>query len=264
MRVMALQYAPSWLDPEASHATVEDAIDRAAPPEGSFIVLPEMCDTGWCLDSKAAIRNDCMAWATDLAIRRRIHLQVGFATKDPNPPGAANAAAIVHPDGSHSPVYRKVHPFGFTEEPEHYVAGDRIVVEPVGPFQASPSICYDLRFPELHRLAVASGAEILSIGANWPRARATHWRALVIARAIENQCFVIAVNRTGSDPTFDYGGGSLIVDPEGQVLAEGGDAPVMLEVDIDRSTLDSWRRRFPALRDRREPLLGRVDVAERD
>ena len=264
MKVMALQYAPAWLDPEASHAMVEEALDRASPPEDSFIVLPEMCDTGWCLDPEAATRQNCVEWATNLAIRHRVHLQVGFATRVSRPPGAANAALIVHPDGSRSPVYEKVHPFGFTEEPEHYVAGERVVIEKVGPFRVAPSICYDLRFPELHRLAVVAGAEILAIGANWPRKRAAHWRALIIARAIENQAFVIAVNRTGSDPSFDYGGGSLIVDPEGRILAEGKEDPVMLEAEIDRSTLDSWRNGFPALRDLRAGLLGEIDVADGD
>ena len=264
MKVMALQYAPAWLDPEASHAMVEEAIDRASPPEGSFIVLPEMCDTGWCLDPEAVTPTTCVEWATHLARHHRVHLQIGFATRVARPPGAANAALIVHPDGSRSPVYEKVHPFGFTAEPEHYVAGDRVVIEKVGPFQVAPSICYDLRFPELHRLAVVAGAEILAIGANWPRTRAAHWRALVVARAIENQAFVIAVNRTGSDPSFDYGGGSLIVDPEGRILAEATDHPMMLEAEIDRNTLDSWRDGFPALRDRRASLLGEIDVTRGD
>ena len=260
MKVMALQYAPAWLDPQTTHAMIEEHVDRASPPEDAFIVLPEMCDTGWSLDSRSTTRSDCLAWATNLAVRRRIHLQVGFATQVSRPPGAANAALIVHPDGSHSPIYEKVHPFGFTEEPEHYAAGDRVVIERVGPFRVAPSVCYDLRFPELHRLSVVAGAEILAIGANWPRPRAAHWRALVIARAIENQAFVIATNRTGSDPTFDYGGASLIVDPEGRILAEAGEDPVMLEADIDPETLRSWRREFPALRDRRRELLGEIDV----
>ena len=264
MKVMALQYAPAWLDPQASHALVEEAIDRAEPPEGTFIVLPEMCDTGWCLEPEAVIGNDCVEWASNLARHHRIHLQVGFATRIPRPPGAANAALIVHPDGTRSPVYEKVHPFGFTKEPEHYAAGDRIVIEKVGPFRVAPSICYDLRFLELHRLAVMAGAEILAIGANWPRSRAAHWRALIVARAIENQAFVIAANRTGHDPSFKYGGGSLIVDPQGRVLAEGRDAPMMLEAEIDPHTLESWRSEFPALRDLHPRLLGEIEVADHD
>ena len=264
MKVMALQYAPIWHHPRDSQAAMEAAIDLASPPEGTFIVLPEMCDTGWSFDPEVTTSGDTSAWASKLAVSRGIHLQVGFGIRVPEAPGAANAAMIAHPDGSISDIYAKVHPFGFTDEPHHYAAGRRIVLDRVGDFQVAPSICYDLRFPELHRLAVAAGAEILAIGANWPRARAAHWRALVIARAIENQAFVIAVNRTGRDPSFDYGGGSLIVGPEGDVLAEAGDEPTMLEADIDRRPLERWRERFPALADRRAELLGRLDVVGRD
>lgn len=264
MRILALQYAPTWLSPRESHATVEAAIDRVSPPRGAFVVLPEMCDTGWSLDPEETTGGGTRSWAIQLAESRGIHLQVGFGIRVPEAPGAANASMIAHPDGSTSEIYAKVHPFGFTDEPLHYVAGDRIVLDRVGEFRVAPSICYDLRFPELHRLSVAAGAEILAIGANWPRERATHWRALVIARAIENQAFVIAVNRTGSDPSFDYGGGSLIVGPDGSILAEAGEEPAVLEADIDRRPLDEWRATFPALADRRSELLGRLDVAGRD
>ena len=89
------------------------------------------------------------------------------------------------------------------------------MIDHAGPFTVAPTICYDLRFPEVHRVAVDHGADLLVIVANWPRERAMHWRALVIARAIENQAFVIAVNRTGEDPTFTFDGGSLIVSPTG-------------------------------------------------
>ena len=125
---------------------------------------------------------------------------------------------------------------------------------------AAPSICYDLRFPELHRLAVAGGAQILSIGANWPRARIAHWRSLAIARAIENQSCVIAVNRVGSDPDHEYGGNSMIIGPDGGILAEAGDSATLLEADLDLDELLERRRSFPALVDRRDELLGRADI----
>ena len=108
---------------------------------------------------------------------------------------------------------------------------------------------------KLHRIATAGGAEVLSIIANWPSARIEHWRALVVARAIENQAFVIAVNRVGSDPAHEYGGRSMLVSPLGEVLAEGGDEPTMLQAEFDRDELLAYRDRFPALSDRRSDLL---------
>ncbi len=264
MQVIALQYAPTWLDKSASHRTVEAMLEAVRPEAGAFVVLPEMSDTGWSMDVDAVVEGDSIGWARRLTADLRIHLQIGFARRVDRAPGAANAAIVIHPDGRTSPVYEKIHPFGFTPEPDHFAAGTAIVLERVGSFQTAPSICYDLRFPELHRLAVAEGAEILAIGANWPVERAAHWRALVIARAVENQTYVIATNRTGSDPTFDFGGGSLIVGPDGSVLAEGGSGPEAVTAVVDESTLQRWRRVFPALRDRRSELLGEIPVRRRD
>ena len=223
MHVLALQYAPAWHDKPASHAIVEAMVEAAKPPEGALVVLPEMSDCGWTMDTDMATRGDSLGWAPACAARWRTSVQIGFARRVDRSPGFANATAIVHPDGRIGPVYEKMHPFGFTDEPRFYAAGTEVVLDRVGGFGIAPSICYDLRFPELHRVATAGGAEVLSIIANWPTARIEHWRALVIARAIENQAFVIAVNRVGSDPSHEYGGRSMLVSPLGEVLAEGGE-----------------------------------------
>ncbi len=254
MHAIALQYAPVWHDKAASHALIESMLADAAPPPGSLVALPEMGDTGWSLEAEAVVSGDTTGWAASVARRYGIHLVVGFARAVDRPPGAANAVVIAHPDGSLGPVYEKLHPFGFTPEPQSYASGERIVIDHAGPFTVAPTICYDLRFPEVHRVAVDHGADLLVIVANWPRERATHWRALVIARAIENQAFVVAVNRTGEDPTFTFDGGSLIVSPTGEILAEGGRDAAAVRADLDIEVLRDWRRRFPALADRRDAL----------
>ena len=260
MQAIALQYSPVWCQKTASHRIVESLLEAAEPEPGAFVVLPEMADTGWSLDPRKTIQGDTLGWAAEIAVRHQIHLQIGFSRQVERAPGASNAAVIAHPDGSFGPIYEKVHPFGFTSEPAHVAAGEKLVLDQVGEYVVAPSICYDLRFPELHRLAVAGGAEILAIGANWPRDRATHWRALVIARAIENQAFVIATNRAGNDPSFCYEGGSLIVGPDGTVLAEGGANTEVVSASFDRSMLTNWREKFPALADRRAELLGSFPV----
>ncbi len=97
----------------------------------------------------------------------------------------------------------------------------------------------------------------MTVIASWPRERAAHWRTLAIARAIENQAYVVAVNRTGSDPSYTYAGGSLVISPLGEVLDEGGTTEDAMVCGVfDRATLDDWRRRFPALVDLHRPLLG--------
>lgn len=260
MHVLALQYAPAWHDKPGSQAIVEAMVEAAQPPPGTLVVLPEMSDCGWTMDTEAATRGDSLGWAAACAARWRTWVQIGFARRVDRAPGHANATAIVHPDGRIGPVYEKMHPFGFTEEPRFYAAGDEIVLDRIEDFQVAPSICYDLRFPELHRLATAGGAEVLSIIANWPTVRIHHWRALVIARAIENQAFVIAVNRVGSDPSHAYGGHSMLVSPRGEVLAEGGEDATTLQAEFDRAELLRYRDDFPAHADRRADMLdpGRI------
>ena len=161
-------------------------------------------------------------------------------------------------------TYRKVHLFSPGREDRHYRAGESITLVDVqsedGTWRIAPAICYDLRFPELFRLAALAGAEVFTIGACWPAPRAPHRRALAIARAIENQAYVVACNRIGRDPNVDHAGDSFIVAPSGEVIAEAGDAECVLTATLDRDELLRWRDRFPALRDLRRSLLGNVRV----
>jgi predicted amidohydrolase len=148
-------------------------------------------------------------------------------------------------------------------EPEFIESGDRLLIARCGDVNVCPLVCYDLRFPELWRLpALASEhpAEVFTIGASWPTPRAAHWRALLIARAIENLVFVIGVNRTGRDPSHSYAGGSMIVSHAGEILAEAGDGPEVIQADLDLEALRAWRRDFPALRDAQKHLLGTIPI----
>ena len=113
-------------------------------------------------------------------------------------------------------------------------------------------ICYDVRCPELRRIAAGAGAEVFTIGASWPSARQSHWRSLLIARAIENQAYVVSVNRVGADPHLQYVGGSVIVSPTGEILAEAdGETPQVVLADIDPALAVDARARIPALKNER-------------
>ena len=114
------------------------------------------------------------------------------------------------------------------------------------------SICYDLRFPELfRRYAVADGAKLMLICAEWPLVRVAHWRSLLVARAIENQCFVVATNSCGETGGAVFGGHSMIVDPWGQIVAEAGEDERLLTAEIDLDEADGVRRQIPVFADRR-------------
>ena len=259
MILAALQLDIAWHDPAANRSRVEAMLRGRRLPPGSFVLLPELFDVGFSTDLAAILPSDAPRWAAALARELAIHLQFGFPELAPDGFGR-NCMAIARPDGSLSPTYAKIHPFGYGRETESFRGGDRLVLVPCGEFLVMPAVCYDLRFPELFRHAALAGANLISIGASWPEPRAAAWRALSIARAIENQSFLVACNRVGTDPNARYSGGSLVVSPEGEVLAEGDASESIVEARCDLARCDAWRARFPALRDARRSLLGSIGI----
>jgi predicted amidohydrolase len=162
-----------------------------------------------------------------------------------------NVATVAGPVGQVLCEYTKFHPFPLGPEINTFHPGDQTLLFEWGGLQVAPVICYDLRFPELFRRALQMGAECFAIIACWPTVRLSHWRALCIARAIENQAFVFACNRTGEEPGNSYSGGSLIVSPMGDVLAEGSAASQVVSAEVDPGVLRRWREQVPAWKDHR-------------
>ena len=143
-------------------------------------------------------------------------------------------------------------PFAPGGEAQHYVAGERAVVFRWGDCRVSPFICYDLRFPEIFREAAAAHRpELFVVIASWPEKRISHWMALLKARAIENQAYVVGVNRIGSDPYYAYTGQSAIIDPHGEVLADAGEGEGVIRAELDLATLRKYREGLPFLGDMR-------------
>ncbi|HEX5446549.1 MAG TPA: nitrilase-related carbon-nitrogen hydrolase, partial [Pirellulales bacterium] len=163
-------------------------------------------------------------------------------------------AAAFGPTGALVARYAKLQPFTLADETKHYEAGGSVVTFPWQGFSVAPFVCYDLRFPELFRASVRRGAELMVVIANWPQSREAHWLALLRARAIENQSYVLGVNRAGDDPHLRYGGHSLLVDPRGETVIEAGSGPQVLSAEIERATLVDYRRDFPALGDMRSDI----------
>jgi predicted amidohydrolase len=264
----AVQFDIAWHDPSENRRRMEALLDAhglvangtaSSATSGGLVLLPELCDVGFTIALDEVLPSTAPAWAASLARTRGLHIAVGAARRHADGFGR-NECTIARPDGSLAPAYAKVHPFGFGRETEAYRGGDRLVLVGVGPFTVCPLVCYDLRFPELWRLATLAGADCFVVGASWPAARRQHWRALLIARAIENQAFVVGCNRIGNDPSLAYAGGSIIVGPTGEVLAEAGDEATVLAVEADHEELAAWRRKFPALRDVHRALLGAIEI----
>jgi predicted amidohydrolase len=259
MRAHLIQLDIAWEDKPANYDRVEHLIARASPGEGDLVVLPEMFDTGFSLntgvtaDTQGATLRQLCQIAGDLGV----YIQGSRTVRECHRDKAHNRALIIGPGGEPIAEYSKVHPFSYGREPEAFEGGREVVTYdwsaggPAQTLRVCPAICYDLRFPELFRLGLKRGAEVFAIGANWPASRAAHWRALLIARAIENQAFVLGVNRAGSDPHLSYQGGSIAVGPRGDVLGELGSEESVLSVDLNPAHVRSWRETFPAWKDLR-------------
>jgi predicted amidohydrolase len=176
-----------------------------------------------------------------------------------------NTSLVFAADGSLAATYRKIHRFGFGQgEPLLMEAGNALSLVDVpdpssaaGPARAALSTCYDLRFPELYRAQLDAGATLFLIPAAWPAARVRHWTLLAHARAIENQCVVVACNTAGTHAGVEMGGLSQVVMPDGDVAAIAGIHEQVLSVEVDMKDAMEYRISFPVLHDRRLPLSSR-------
>ncbi|MEO7058728.1 MAG: carbon-nitrogen family hydrolase [Lapillicoccus sp.] len=170
-----------------------------------------------------------------------------------------NTALLFGPDGAQRGRYRKIHRFGFGGgEPKLMEAGEELVLADLpdgagGTVRAGLSTCYDLRFPELYRAQLDRGAKLFVIPAAWPRRRVQHWTLLAHARAIENQCIVIACNTAGTHAGHEMGGHSQVISAAGDPLAMAGLGEEVLSLEVDLAAVDAWRESFPVLADRRLP-----------
>ena len=259
MRAHLVQLDIAWEDRDANIARVEELLADAPIQPGDLVVLPELFDSGFSLNIETTNDADGATANAIAGIARRLRITLHASRTIIGPDGKGrNQAHIVGPDGATLAVYDKIHPFSFGQEPERFTAGDAVTTcqwrADEESLRICPAICYDLRFPELFRAGLTQGAECFVLGANWPDARIAHWRALLIARAIENQAYVIGVNRVGDDPRLRYIGCSMAIDPMGEILIEMDAREAVGSVEIDPTQVRRWRERFPAWKDRKRWL----------
>ena len=252
MKIAAIQSDIAWEDPEANFARLRPWLAAAALAGARLVVLPEMFACGFSMATERIREQPGGPTTRFLEEQARLHgLWVcgslpELAIGESRP---YNTLVLASPQGQ-VVRYRKIHPFTFAREHEHYGAGaDHVTVDIEG-LRCSLFVCYDLRFAdEFWALAEATDAYI--VVANWPERRRLHWTALLQARAIENQAYVVGVNRVGHGNGLDYSGDSRIVDPWGEVLVAGACAETMLITDVRPEVVKSAREKFPVLKDRR-------------
>jgi len=247
---------------ETADRLVRDVAARGA----ELVVLPEKWSVlGTEEQMRAAaepLDGRFISWARGIARELGIDLVAGSIVERVADGGKnANTSVHIGPDGEPRAVYRKLHMFDvevdgvvYAESASEQAGSDVVVSTLAGGIGLGMSVCYDLRFPELYRILVVRGAEVLAVPSAFTLATTRdHWEILIRARAIENQCFVVAPNQIGTSPPRNRSGGrSLIVDPWGLVLACAPDTESAIVADLDFDVLRDVRTRLPVLSQRRE------------
>ena len=222
-----------------------------------LVVLPELWVPGafgyqGYQASATTLPGSVIASLAEIAREIDAHILAGtFIERDGDE--LHNTAVLLNPQGEIVHTYRKVHLFGFDHgEAEMLTPGDDVSTYALpGLTTLGMTTCYDLRFPELYRLLLDAGAQLVVVPAGWPSARLDHWLLLLRARALEDQLFVVGCNQVGTQEGVELAGHSVVVDPWGRIIAEAGAGEEVLTVDIDLALVPKIRAEFPVLRDRR-------------
>jgi predicted amidohydrolase len=243
-------------DPAANLQKAETWSAEAARRGSDLIVFPEMWTTGcdWLhIKELSASQADIVAAVGNLAKKYGIWINGSMLALDENSQ-PTNTSILFDPQGQPAGVYRKIHLFGVMKEDEHLAAGQHLTTVETSWGQSGLAICYDLRFAEMFRTYALSGVNMVYLPAEWPHPRLTHWQTLLRARAIENQMFMVGVNRVGNDGTYSFFGHSAIIDPWGNAVVEGGETEVLLTATIETDMVAEVRQKIPVFRDRRPEL----------
>ena len=245
-------------DSEPQKARIDRAVSLVRAQAGAdLVVLPELWVPGAFAfggyeESASELPGPAVSAVADAARDISAHVLAGTFIERRGDK-LRNTAVLLSPDGEIVHTYSKVHLFGFDSgEARVLTAGDDTSAYAMPGFATlGMTTCYDLRFPELYRLFVDQGAELIVVPTGWPAARLAHWQVLTRARAIENQLFLVGCNQVGRQEGVELAGHSVVVDPWGEVLAEAGTGEEVLTVDIDLASVAKTRSQFPVLRDRR-------------
>lgn len=256
MRVALIQMDVVLGRPAENRARAADLVRQAAV-DTDLVVLPEMWTTGYQLrelSGNLADRDGSPTEALLANLARECGVYLAGSRAVERGGKVLNLATVHGPDGRLLAEYTKVHLVPMMEEPLYLTAGDRFAVADLDGVRCGLAVCYDLRFCEMFRTLALDGAQVMIIPAEWPAVRLHHWRTLLQARAIENQCFVLGCNRVGSDGKNDFPGHSMVVDPSGNVLTEGDEDECIVRATLEMAQVAEVRTRVPVFRDRRPDL----------
>lgn len=246
MKIVILQTDICWANPAENRTRTQEMMERY--DEVDLFVLPEMFSTGFCTQPRGIAEpaeSETLQWMKRKAAERNCAIAGSVAVEEDGK--YYNRFYFVHPDGKIQ-YYNKKHLFTYGGEHKQFTPGTERVIVSYRGVRFLMQICYDLRFPVWSRNR--GDYDVAIYVASWPVPRIEAWKALLRARAIENQCYVVAVNRVGDDPNCKYCGGSAVIDPYGTtVIACEDNLACGAEAVIDLDTLDEFRKKFPVLDD---------------
>jgi predicted amidohydrolase len=251
MRVTVLQSPLAWEDPKANRDHFLAKIE--AIQEGDLVVLPEMFSTGFSMKPQGVAHREAeldeyLAPFLELAMKKQLHIAGSLMVQN-DEGDYFNRLVVLTPSGNME-VYNKRHLFAFAGENDAYTAGNQHLQMKIAGRQVAFFVCYDLRFPVWIRNQINNPYDVAVFTANWPAVRINAWNTLLKARAIENQCYVVAVNRVGKDNNdIEYNGMSQMIDAYGDVITYSRDKESVLSARLDMNTLDAFREKFPVLND---------------
>ena len=239
-----------WEDVNGNLALFEDLIHRYVQ-KPTLIILPEMFTTGFSMNPSQhaeEMNGVSMEWLKAMAAKCKSIITGSLAIKENN--AYYNRLVWMQPDG-HFGYYDKRHLFSYAGEDKQFTRGEKRFIAQVNGWKICAMICYDLRFPVWSRHQKEQEFDVLIYVANWPQRRSAAWNTLLKARAIENQCYVIGVNRTGVDGmNMEYLGDSQVISPMGEVLFHTQDETCVHSFSLSKKEIESVRTQFPFLNDR--------------
>ncbi|MBI5243902.1 MAG: carbon-nitrogen family hydrolase [Elusimicrobia bacterium] len=250
MKIGLFQYDMAWEDKESNKRKILSLME-ACPRrrQAGWVVFPEMTLSGFSMDQvKTTLAADDKSFFADLARDHSVCVSYGGVEE------GFNKLITLDASGRQVSEYSKIHLFSFNGEDKDYKAGARQETFELGGMSVSPAVCFDLRFPYLF-WRLAEKTDVFVLIACWPLRRAEHWMTLLRARAIENQAYVVGVNRIGREPGgLEYGGNSMVFDPMGMVVLDCGSLEGLhvCEADIGKDEVRAARARLPFFKDRKE------------